>query len=640
MPRPRHAHVLDDRQRAALDEGRHEIVAAELSAAGLHAAAAEVHEQIWDFVSAHRCWMAANERVEAARAGIEAARPDLVEAALAAIESAADPEQARAAADLAARRGRHREAARMLAVASGERSVQQRADALVRAGDRLGAARLHADAGQSRDALAVLGPLEERALHVERWALAAKLSWDLGDAEQTARCAQAAMRLGTDDGALPLLLARALGALGHDLAAQIVLRDAGRDTSELAELPGLSGRFHVTAVLPASLTGTAYAGYDRVTLAEVEIHVLLSELAEGEAPRPEVLQALRRFAATAAAANQLGHPAIRPVLRAEPEEGIVVMPRAEGATLRQRIRPPGMAETPARARAMVAFIAEALALAHARGIVHGSLLPSQIVTDALGRPQLGPFGANHLSGLAATRTGSLDELLAVAAPETREGAPPTEASDVYSLGVLYAALVAGELDPAIDDLPEAVAAVVRPMLVHDPAQRPTAEALVETLSAPVADISRVVAERARAEQVLPGAVGPGAHGPETTRDDELGPATELGIPSISVEAAPSWTDELIETLAAIRYPHFQPILDRTGRTLLLASWTEGCKAPAADFDWRSLGERSPLAALDALTEDERIHALRRALLVRMQPSSLVRTPAGDWMLALDDILRR
>jgi len=622
--------ALDETQRAALDAGQHEAVARELAEGGTPDAAAEVLEQIWDFEGAHAHWSAAGEHVAALRCGIEARRPELVEASLDAIEADGDAEVAGAAARLLEHRGRHREAARMMAQARGEAGdPTRRAEALVRAGDRLGAARLLADSGRSQEALQVLGTLEDRPAFAQRWALAAHLCWDLGDAERTARCAQAAMRQGDDGSAMPVLLARALGALGHDLAAQIVLRDAGRDAQELSELPSVRGRFHVTSVLPASLAGTAYAGYDRVTLAEVEIHVLLSELSDGERPGPEVMAALRRFAATVEASNQIGHPAIRPVLRAEPNEGIVVMPRAEGASLRSRIRPPGMAETLARARALVAFMLEALVLAHARGVVHGSLLPSQIVTDALGRPQLGPFGAHHLAGLTATRTAGLEELLSVSAPETREGALPTEASDVFSLGRLYGSLVAGDLDYEADKLPAPVAEVVARMTAADPDNRPRSATLLRELKLPVADMSRIAGP--------PVTDAPGAAA--ARGDGDLGPSAELGIASVNVELADSWTDELLELLCSVRSPHLQPILDRTGRQLALAAWTEGCRVPDADFDWRGLGERSPLARLRAL-EVEGADALHRAIAVRMRASSLVRTPGGDWMLALDDLLTR
>ncbi|MFY0532485.1 hypothetical protein [Nannocystis pusilla] len=97
------------------------------------------------------------------------------------------------------------------------------------------------------------------------------------------------------------------------------------------------------------------------------------------------------------------------------------MPWEAGNNLRALIRPPGMPLP--RARALIAFLLEGLAAAHARGLVHGSLLPAQLVCDAAGRPLLGPFGADAIAGLIATRTGALEELLTITAPEVRAGGP-------------------------------------------------------------------------------------------------------------------------------------------------------------------------------------------------------------------------
>src|SRR5690606_11715827 len=124
---------------------------------------------------------------------------------------------------------------------------------------------------------------------------------------------------------------------------------------------------------------------------------------------------------------------------------------------------PGLEQATARARSLVAFMLDALAAGHAAGLVHGSLLPSQIVCDALGRPLLGPFGAHHLAGLVATRTGGLEELLAMTPSEQRRGATPTQAGDVYMIGVLWAALLAGRFGATLDELPPLERAELRAM---------------------------------------------------------------------------------------------------------------------------------------------------------------------------------
>jgi serine/threonine protein kinase len=266
---------------------------------------------------------------------------------------------------------------------------------------------------------------------------------------------------------------------------------------------------------------------------------------------------------------------------------------------------------------MVAFLLEGLAAAHARGLVHGSIMPSQIVCDAAGRPQLGPFGVHHLSGLIATRTGGLEEVLSMTAPELRGDAEPTTASDVFSVGAIYLALLVGGVggDPSL--LPPPERELVTRMLDPLPEHRPSAAEAFEQVRLPVADISRVAGWTS-------------ADPSESQRGRTM---NEPGLgKAVVVTAEASWSDALLDALGSSGDPWLQTILDRDGRTWWLAPWPEGCRALPDDQDWKSLvaGE-----ALDSLDPE-----LARALTERMGPDAVVATPAGEWMIALDRLLTR
>jgi tetratricopeptide (TPR) repeat protein len=603
-------------ERERLDAGEHEAVARELEAAGRHAAAARVREQIWDFAGASAAWLRAGRLDDALRTALDDGGAPAIDAALRAFEEGADAKVLAEAANLLQRRKRHHEAARLLALADGD--PQARAQALVAGGDRLAAARLLAEAGHPQAALQTLDMLAADRTAAPTHALAAALSWDLGDAEAAARHAQHALRGGVNDPGVVVLLARSLASCGHDLAAEMVLpqREPG------AEIPG---RYRVTGIHATGLVGAAYLGFDRTSLQDVEIHLLLAELPDVTGDDPAVVQALERFATVARAAASIGHPAIRPILEMRPEAGLLVVPRGEGPELRTLIRPPGLLAMPSRARALTAFMLEGLEVAHARALVHGWLLPSQIVCDAVGRPVLGPFGAHHLAGLAATHTGSLEEILGVTAPEVRGGAPPSVESDLYSIGALLGALLVGSLAGFAELLagpaePGELAelALARALCASEPRLRPTSRAALERLRAPVADVRELDAHE----------------GGSTTAgripDDEAHEATE----GIAVEAAVSWSDAMVDALCAAANPWCQPVLDRVGRRIVLAPWPAGCRALGDDAPARWT-ELLPAAAL--VFDDP---VLAEAVADRLRPSSLVCTPSGAWMLALDDLLAR
>jgi hypothetical protein len=662
--------LLSPEQRAALARGAHEAVAAELARAGLAAAAGWVLEQIWDFLGAHAHYLAAELPLDALRCALETGRPDLLDHTLALLEQRPRPERDAAVAMLA-RRARHAEAARLLAADDADPAA--RARALLRAGDRLGAAQVLADAGLVRE-----GPRRPRAAgrgphpqprprrppqlgarrrrgqraprpggharargpgrgrypppsptsppartlaHQARAALpsgpaaeepaATNLALETGLTEHVAED----MPFGTgpiehvmeDRAELPRLLARGLAALGHELAAQLVLQGAGAGDARPAALPG---RYRVRRALPASFSGAAYDGLDRVTQQEVEIHLLLAEVQDAGLEASGVQAALAGFARRAEAAAELAHPAIRGVLRFDREAGLLILPHADGPPLRALIRPPGM--PPARARALIGFLLDGLAAAHARGLVHGSLLPTQIVADALGRPLLGPFGADEIAGLVATRTGALEELLTFTAPELRSGGRPSPASDVFSAAALLLALRTGSLAAPLERLPAPEQALVADALDPDPARRPDAETLRLRLHRRVAD----------ARELAPPAALPAV--PQAMSEQT---ATGAGL---VVAAAASWSDPELDALLASDAPRLQPVLDREGRRVVLAPWPEGCRRLADDADAGAL-----VTLLDELAAP-----LRAALLPRLRPAAWVWTPGGAWMLALDDLLLR
>ena len=149
-------------------------------------------------------------------------------------------------------------------------------------------------------------------------------------------------------------------------------------------------------------------------------------------------------------------------------------------------------------------IADALAAAHACGVLHGDVQPAHILLDEYGSPRLADFGLAAITGMEAEQGTALRVSPAYAAPEALRRQPATEAGDVYSLAATLYALLAGRpprpVTPAGVTPEQLVELARRPIapisavnwflmdvlmtaLAEDPAARPTARELRDQLAA-------------------------------------------------------------------------------------------------------------------------------------------------------------
>ena len=117
-------------------------------------------------------------------------------------------------------------------------------------------------------------------------------------------------------------------------------------------------------------------------------------------------------------------------------------------------------------------VADALAAAHARGLVHRDIKPSNILLSPDGRVQVADFGIAHVAARSpVTSTGITLGSVLYFSPEQARGDTASPASDVYSLGLVMYELLTGQR-PFSGDSPAAVAVarlsggVPSPMLVR------------------------------------------------------------------------------------------------------------------------------------------------------------------------------
>ena len=250
--------------------------------------------------------------------------------------------------------------------------------------------------------------------------------------------------------------------------------------------------------------GIVYRAKDRRLKRQVAIKLLPPELAF----RSEIKSRFLREAETAA---QLSHPNIVPIYTVDEQEQLVffVMAYISGDNLAKRLHERGVL-TIDETRKVLREVADALAYAHDRGVVHRDIKPDNILLDAVtGRPMVTDFGIARAMDSEGdsrlTATGMAIGTPAYMSPEQAAGEREIDGrSDLYSLGILGYQMLTGEppfvagSTPAMlvkhiserpipveqrrSDVPQDLARSVMMLLEKDPANRfPTASALVAAL---------------------------------------------------------------------------------------------------------------------------------------------------------------
>jgi serine/threonine protein kinase len=155
----------------------------------------------------------------------------------------------------------------------------------------------------------------------------------------------------------------------------------------------------------------------------------------------------RRFLREAGAAGRMsGHPGIVTVHDAgilSDERPFLVMELCPGGSLTSWLKPENR-PSQQRVRDVGVRIADALAAAHARGVLHRDVKPANILIDSYDNPGLADFGLAIIPEPDAELAEALEALTpAYAAPEVLDRQAATEFGDVYSLAATLYALLCG-----------------------------------------------------------------------------------------------------------------------------------------------------------------------------------------------------
>lgn len=257
----------------------------------------------------------------------------------------------------------------------------------------------------------------------------------------------------------------------------------------------LAGRYEIQSELGRGGMATVYRGMDRRLQRPVAIKVFRGGFGDAVDPQ-RTTQEMRLLAA-------VNHPSVVAVLDASNGDGVfgafLVMELVVGDDLGALLHRARGALSADFARRIVADVASALAVLHARGVVHRDVKPANILVPTAApsvstavAAKLTDFGiAQLVDGARLTGPDSILGTAAYLSPEQVRGAAPRPASDIYSLGLVLLEALTGKRafpgpaaeaamarlnrPPALpEDASPALADLLSRMTALDPAHRPAA----------------------------------------------------------------------------------------------------------------------------------------------------------------------
>jgi tetratricopeptide (TPR) repeat protein/predicted Ser/Thr protein kinase len=225
------------------------------------------------------------------------------------------------------------------------------------------------------------------------------------------------------------------------------------------------GHFHLLSQLGAGGMGEVYLAEDTTLDRKVAIKFLPPSTAADD-------QAVKRLIREAKAAATLDHPNICAIYEIGEEDGrtFIVMQYIEGELLSTRLahRPLTLDES----LAIASQVADALVVAHARGIVHRDIKPQNIMLTPRGQAKLMDFGLAKRAPAPSSddREGKTKSLLTTPgaivgtvnymSPEQVRGEDIDARSDIFSFGVVLYEMISGHHPFSQENLASTINAIL------------------------------------------------------------------------------------------------------------------------------------------------------------------------------------
>ncbi|HYF07959.1 MAG TPA: serine/threonine-protein kinase [Acetobacteraceae bacterium] len=240
------------------------------------------------------------------------------------------------------------------------------------------------------------------------------------------------------------------------------LLHAGSAAGGEASAPAAFGRYAILAPIGGGAMGMVYKAHDPLIDRVVAVKVMRADTLE-PAARAEYLE---RFRIEVRAAGRCTHPAIVGVHDFGEQDGTpyIVMEFVEGRTLSAMLKEAGedrRAMAPRLATAMLQVL-EGLGAAHALGIVHRDVKPSNILVTGEGRAKIADFGIARLDIASLTAVGGMVGTPAYMAPEQALGRPVDARTDLFAAAAILYEILLGRPPFAGASLPETLLRLTAP----------------------------------------------------------------------------------------------------------------------------------------------------------------------------------
>lgn len=275
---------------------------------------------------------------------------------------------------------------------------------------------------------------------------------------------------------------------------------AGEANADALEGRLVGGRFSIGAKIASGGMGAVYEGLDTTTGEEVAVKVIRTA---GRVP----VTLLERFLREAESAATVEHPAIVRMLHVDIDEDgtfYQVQELVRGETLEASLDRSGGVLPLATALPVLAALAEALAAAHARGIVHRDIKPANIMITrrepgvklldfGISKVELQPIDddstiyeeTDPVEDRHQTRFGAVMGTPRFMSPEQqRDSSSVTDRTDLFAFGVVAGAMLLGRLPVAgereafdVLEIQPALATALGACLAPEPSGRPSAAAI-------------------------------------------------------------------------------------------------------------------------------------------------------------------